>query len=737
MNRTGATGQARATEPRPGVQAIKPFRRLWIALSLSSLGHWLSVPALTALAAALTRGEDPATRAQAIAGVLVLMVLPALLLGPLAWPAMARIDRRLAMAAVDGVRFALVLSVALVDAVPWTLAAAFLVAVASLLWTPVTVLSLPGLVPEDRREDARRSALRGAYGAAPVAAVVFALLALAGDALLGSGSRADLPVYAAAVVFLAAAGATFAIGELPARGAYVPGDQRAAAVAPLKLLFQGQGRDQGQGRGRSGRDGDTGQARQTAPDGVPIAGAHAAGAGPAVREPGGAHAATAGPVRGLALAGMVIALTAAAVVAAARLYARDLGGGDAGYGSVLAGLTAGAALGLFLGPRVLAPFSRRRLLGLAVIAAALALVPVALVQNLVVVVFLTGVLGLAAGVAWAVGTRLPEDEGRAFAYLRAVALLTGLIVVAVVPPLAGLIGEHRLTLGDAVYDFGGAGAALLIAAVLAVPAGLVAYRKLDDRAGVPLLPDLSAALRGHTYVPPEEAAARPGVVRDRGVFIAFEGGEGAGKTTQARLAAIWLRDHGYDVVSTHEPGATKIGMRLRAMLLDQETTGLSPRAETLLYAADRADHVANVILPAMERGAIVVSDRYVDSSLAYQGYGRQQDVDAIGRVNAWATGGLVPDLTVLLEVPPETGLGRLASPADRIEAEPHEFHERVRQGFHALAEAHPERYLIVDAGRPQAEISREIQYRIREILPDPVPAGTEDVTSTFPAIKDL
>ncbi|MFF5264486.1 dTMP kinase [Actinomadura viridis] len=742
MNRTGATGQARATEPRPGVQAIKPFRRLWIALSLSSLGHWLSVPALTALAAALTRGEDPATRAQAIAGVLVLMVLPALLLGPLAWPAMARIDRRPAMAAVDGVRFALVLSVALVDAVPWTLAAAFLVAVASLLWTPVTVLSLPGLVPEDRREEARRSALRGAYGAAPVAAVVFALLALAGDALLGSGSRADLPVYAAAVVFLAAAGATFAIGDLPARGAHVPGAQRIAAVAPLKLLFQGQGRGQGQGEGRSGRDGGTGQARETAPDGMPIAGAHAAGAGAPAREPGGAHAATgagasAGPVRGLALAGMVIALTAAAVVAAARLYAPDLGGGDAGYGSILAGLTAGAALGLFLGPRVLAPFSRRRLLGLAVIAAALALVPVALVQNLVVVVVLTGFLGLAAGVAWAVGTRLPEDEDRAFAYLRAVALLTGLIVVALVPPLAGLIGDHRLTLGDAVYDFGGAGATLLIAAVLAVPAGLVAFRKLDDRAGIPLVPDLSAALRGHTYVPPQEAVAGPGVVRDRGVFIAFEGGEGAGKTTQARLAAIWLRDHGYDVVATHEPGATKIGMRLRAMLLDQETTGLSPRAETLLYAADRADHVANVILPAMERGAIVVSDRYVDSSLAYQGYGRQQDVDAIGRVNAWATGGLVPDLTVLLEVPPETGLGRLASPADRIEAEPQEFHERVRQGFHALAEAHPERYLIVDAGRPQAEISREIQYRIREILPDPVPAGTEDVTSTFPAIKDL
>jgi dTMP kinase len=384
---------------------------------------------------------------------------------------------------------------------------------------------------------------------------------------------------------------------------------------------------------------------------------------------------------------------------------------------------------------MLAPFSRHRLLGLAVIVSALALIPVALVQNLVVVVFLTAFLGLAAGVAWAVGTRLPDDVRRAFAYLRAVGLITALLVFAAVPPLAGLIGDHRLALGGATYDASGPGLALLIVGVLSLPAGLVAFKRLDDRRGIPLRPDLSAALRGHVYTLPEQAKG-PAVIRDRGVFIAFEGGEGAGKTTQARLAAIWLRDHGYDVVATHEPGATKIGMRLRAMLLDKETTGLTARAETLLYAADRADHVANVIRPALQRGAIVVSDRYVDSSLAYQGFGRRQEVSSIARVNAWAIGGLVPDLTILLEVPTETGLGRLASPADRIEGESHEFHDRVREGFRALAEADPDRYLIVDARRPQREITREIQYRIREILPDPIPAGTEDVTSTFPAIRD-
>ncbi|WP_131735858.1 dTMP kinase, partial [Actinomadura roseirufa] len=334
------------------------------------------------------------------------------------------------------------------------------------------------------------------------------------------------------------------------------------------------------------------------------------------------------------------------------------------------------------------------------------------------------------------GATAADGGDRPVAYLRSVALVIALVAVAAVPPAAGAIGVRHLDLGGD-YDFDGTGAALLVAGLLALLAGLVAFRRLDDRHGVPLVADLRAALQGRVYTPPErEPEQEPPARRERGVFIAFEGGEGAGKTTQARLAAIWLRDHGYDVVTTHEPGATKTGMRLRAMLLDKETTGLSSRAETLLYAADRADHVANVIVPAMERGAIVVSDRYVDSSLAYQGYGREQRVEDIAEVNAWATGGLVPDLTVLLEVPPQTGLGRLPAPADRIESEPREFHERVHAGFRALAEADPDRYLVLDASRPQGELSREIQYRIREILPDPIPAGTEDATSTFPVITD-
>jgi dTMP kinase len=220
------------------------------------------------------------------------------------------------------------------------------------------------------------------------------------------------------------------------------------------------------------------------------------------------------------------------------------------------------------------------------------------------------------------------------------------------------------------------------------------------------------------------------------VLLAFEGGEGSGKSTQARLLAIWLRENGYDVLATHEPGATKVGMRLRALLLDTAHTGLSPWAEVMMYAADRAEHVAAVIGPALARGTIVVTDRYVDSSLAYQGAGRRLPIDAIREVNERATGGLVPDLTILLDLPPSDGLARRTASADRLEAEPAQFHDRVRGGFLDLAKEEPERYLVLDASKDPSQISREIQAAVRELLPDPVPERAEEITGSIPVIDE-
>jgi dTMP kinase len=262
---------------------------------------------------------------------------------------------------------------------------------------------------------------------------------------------------------------------------------------------------------------------------------------------------------------------------------------------------------------------------------------------------------------------------------------------------------------------------------------------MDDRRGVPLREDLLSAIRGAPFAPLPEVAHVNGhtpPAPPTGLLIAFEGGEGTGKTTQARLIAIWLRELGYDVVTTHEPGATKIGMRLRALLLDTAHAGLSPKAEALMYAADRAEHVASVIAPALARGAIVITDRYVDSSLAYQGAGRDLPAEEIARFNTWATGGRLPDLTVLLDMDPIAGLGRRARSADRLEAEPAAFHHRVRAGFLALARAQPARYLVLDAELSQHQITAEIQDRVRGMLPDPVPPVAEAATGSFPAVTE-
>lgn len=202
----------------------------------------------------------------------------------------------------------------------------------------------------------------------------------------------------------------------------------------------------------------------------------------------------------------------------------------------------------------------------------------------------------------------------------------------------------------------------------------------------------------------------------RGVFVAFEGGEGAGKTTQVRLLHDWLLERGQPTMLTFEPGDTPVGQALRAILLGHETGVLASRTEALLYAADRAEHVARVVRPALERGDVVVTDRYLDSSIAYQGAGRELEPDDVARLSRWATDDLVPDLTVLLDLDPELGLRRFDTPADRLEAEPLAFHRRVREGFLALAAATPHRYLVLDASAPRDDVQAAVRQRLEGLL---------------------
>ncbi len=200
-----------------------------------------------------------------------------------------------------------------------------------------------------------------------------------------------------------------------------------------------------------------------------------------------------------------------------------------------------------------------------------------------------------------------------------------------------------------------------------------------------------------------------------GVFVCFEGGEGAGKSTQARALTTSLEQRGYHPLLTFEPGDTAVGKELRRIVLDPATGELSHRTEVLLYAADKAEHVDTVVMPALERGQVVITDRYVDSLLAYQGGGRLLDLDDVERVARWATRDLRPHLTVVLDLDPEHGLSRFDE-RDRIEGESPDFFVRARDAFLALASADPGHYLVVDASRPTDEIADIVLTRVAPLL---------------------
>ena len=687
--------------------SIRPFRRLWIALSLSSLGDWLSIVALTVLASSLAHGN--AAKGWAVVGVWLATLLPALLFGPLAGAVADRLDRRMVMIVGDVVRGLLFLSIPLFPSLIWILVAKFLAGVASQFWNPATAASIPNLVPKDKLERANQLSLLTTYGTALPAAGLFSVLALVSEGIsrvtpLFHASNVDLALYFNAASYFISALTVYFIREIPKRN----GSGTISVPSVFRSIWEGW-----QFIGKT-----------------PV-------------------------VRGLVI-GMVGAFAGAGVVVGLgyTYITYTLHGGSAGWGLVFAAIFVGMALGMVVGTRVLGDFSRRRLFGLTIAAAAVPLALIGLVPVLGAVVLFVVLLGALSGIAYAtgftiVGLEVDDDtRGRVFAFFQSsiqVILFTVIVVgtalsAGLTRVIASLNGTGNVKIGNVTYASAGQNAVILLAAVVAFLLGVRAYRQMDDRKGVPLRDDLVSAVRGEEFQPvPGHINGVNGYETPPvryGVFIALEGGEGAGKTTQARLLAIWLRDQGYDVITTREPGATKIGMRLRAILLDTAHTGLSARAETLLYAADRAEHVSSVILPALERGSVVVTDRYVDSSLAYQGAGRHQPTAEVAKLNQWATGGLAPDLTVLLDMPPAGGLGRRARSADRLEAEPLDFHERVRRGFLNLADAEPDRYLVLDASQSPEDVSRAIQERVRDMLPDPIPPLAEANTGSFPAIVD-
>jgi dTMP kinase len=699
--------RARRARSGDGVLAIKPFRALWIALSLSSLGDWLSILALIALAPSVTHGSNLA-KTSSISGVWVVTLLPALLLGPIAGALADRLDRRVTMVVGDVIRGLLFVSIPLFPNLTWIFVAKFLAGIASQFWNPAAAATIPNLVPKEKLERANQLSQLMTYGTAPLAA---GLLALLGWIATGLGhaipffhtNKLDLALYFNGASYFVSAITVYFVRQIGKRDSSGP----ISVPSTAKAIWEGW---------RFIRH-------------TPV-------------------------VRGLVI-GMLGAFCAAGVVIglAPSYIQSTLNGGSAGFYLVFAVILIGLAIGMGFGSRPFGDFSRRRLFGVTLTASAVPLAMIALVPNLAVVTLFVFLMGVISGIAYPtgftiVGLEVDDDtRGRVFAFFQSTiqAILLAVIAVAgfIAAGLSAAIGalggasNDEIKIVHITYGAPGDNLLLLLSAVLVAFVGVQSYRQLDDRKGVPLFEDLLTAIRNEPLrrlpaLPPEGDAPRG----QAGLFLAFEGGEGVGKTTQARLVAIWLREQGYDVVTTHEPGATKVGMRLRALLLDTAHVGMSAHCEALLYAADRAEHVAKVIDPALERGAVVITDRYTDSSLAYQGAGRGIPTADVTRLNSWATDGRTPDLTVLLDMPPEIGLSRRAHSADRLEAEPLEFHRRVRSGFLVLAHAEPDRYLVLDATTPTGEITQQVKDKIREILPDPVPGPAEAATGSFAAIPD-
>jgi dTMP kinase len=659
------TPAAPAPDARRSVLAIPAFRKLWNSMLFSSLGDWLGLLATTALAQQLSGGSY-ATANFAIAGVFIARLLPAVFLGPIAGVIADRFDRRRLMVSVDIMRAALYISIPIVHTYFWLYTAMILVECLTLFWSPAKEASVPNLVPRDKLENANQVSLLAAYGTAPIAAILFSLLTLLSGALaaispLIPSNSIDIALYVNALSFLFAAWTIRGLKEIPKGSA-----------------------------SKSNKDENVGQSL--------IQGWKAVSESKIIR--------------GLII-GMVGAFSAAgAVIGLARTFVGDLGGGDAAYGVLFGSVFTGLAIGIAFGPKVFAQFSRRRLFGAALTTSGVFLVLLALISNLVLSVIIVAILGAFSGIAWVTGFTMlgmevgDDVRGRTFAFVQSLIRITLVAVLAIAPIIAATIGEHRYEFQTVVLNYNGAQITMLIAGIIAALIGSVSYHQMKDRPTVSLWSDILAALQG-------ELGAITGT-QSKGIFIAFEGGEGTGKSTQSQLLAKWLEQEGETVVLSREPGGTDLGKDLRKILLGHETGIISPRAEALLYAADRAHHVFSVIRPGLDRGDVVITDRYFDSSAAYQGAGRVLNPSEVARISRWATESLYPTLTILIDVPAEIGLGRLQS-RDRLEAEPTEFHERVRQEFLQIAMMDPERYFVVDGTQTVEEIHTQIIARVAEL----------------------
>jgi dTMP kinase len=645
----------------------RAFARLLAAMTVSSLGDWVGFIAVTAIVATIGGG----TPLLAVAGVMIARTLPAFMFGPIAGTLVDRLDRKRLMIVADLARGAMYLSMVFLRELWAIYLLSFAIECLSLLWGPARDASLPNLVPRRQLTNANSLVLLSSYATLPIGGAVFAALTAVSIWL---GGR--IPVLAAqpeSLALLLDAGTFLFSASMVAGIAIRTQPSHATERLTLSRVWH-----------------DT-------KDGISF-----------LRENSLASAMTGGIVVAFGAVGAVLAIGPVFVQT-------TLGAGPSGWGLVVTAFGVGMGLGIATAGQAAKVIDREIVFVWSLIAAAAALFVLATMPNLSWAIVFTVWLGAFCGLAWVSGYTLLQENvvdefrGRTFGALTTLARMFLFLSLAAFPALAQIfqsiadaLGANQFHVGGNRIDLSGTRLALSVAGLVVVAAGINTRRLLKRyrlSRPVPL-----------TLVP---RLKRPPAT---GLFIAFEGVEGSGKGTQIKMAEEHLRSLGLNVLVTREPGGTSAGEQIRELLLDPATGKLDARAEALLFAAARAQTVASVIRPALAEGKVVICDRYVDSSLAYQGWGRGLGEPDVLSLNVWATQGLFPDMVILLHIEPERGLARSDEPLDRMEQEGQQFLAKVADAYLKIAEEHPERFVVVDADREPAAVFDSVREALERAV---------------------
>ncbi|MFN2389841.1 MAG: dTMP kinase [Actinomycetota bacterium] len=621
------------------------YRRLFFAQFVSSLGDWVGVFAIAAFAERL---GGPA----GVGTVLTARVLPGFVVGPLAGVIADRWDRKRTMVVADLARAAIIFSLPFFPSLIYLVLASVLLEGLTLVWAPAKDASLPHFVPPAHLTHANSMNLMAVYAPWPVASVVFAVLTTLGAYLGDHVSVLEGLKDNSAALPLWLDSGTFVVSAVLVSMLTIP----TSVTRAVKLNFR--------------------QVKDDLVEGLRFVGLHK-------------------QVRPWIL-GIAFTFTAAGGVFSLGLtFVRQvLNGGERGFAFLVGFLATGMIIGLLSVGPIAKRLQKDVLFSASILLLGAGLIGLASMNGLNSAIAFASALGFFGGIAYSTGyslmheTTSDEVRGRAFSAAYTVIRIGTLVGLGLFPFVATAIGPQRgLPFG---LELQGTRATLWLAGVVAIAGAIVSMRAINARAAAPL------------------RAAAPAEVPGRGYLVVFEGGDGAGKTTQMRALVEWLEARGQEVVMTREPGGTRVGKRIRDVLLDTESEGMDARTEALLYAADRAQHVAEVVKPALDAGKVVISDRFIDSSLAYQGLARGLGLEEVGRINELALGEVTPDLVFYLELDAASGLQRVPDEPDRIESEQGDFHERVARAYSELATRHPDRFVVLDGSSTQAQLHDQI-----------------------------